>query len=39
MKTDEKSDAFHDGYKNIYEIGKERIRIAQEKIKEETTLI
>ena len=35
-KTDEKSDAFRDGYKNICEIGKERIRRAAKKIKEET---
>ena len=34
-KTDEKSDAFKDGYKNICEIGKERIRRAAKKIKEE----
>jgi len=35
-KTDEKTDAFRDGYKNICEIGKERIRRAAKKIKEET---
>jgi adenine-specific DNA-methyltransferase len=34
--TDEKSEAFKSGYKNICEIGKERIRRAAEKIKEET---
>jgi len=33
--TDEKSDAYRDGYKNICEIGKERIRRAGDKIKEE----
>lgn len=33
--TDEKSDAFKAGYKNICEIGKERIRRAANKIKEE----
>jgi adenine-specific DNA-methyltransferase len=33
--TDEKSDAYKAGYKNISEIGKERIRRAGEKIKEE----
>ena len=33
--TDEKSEAFKAGYKNICEIGKERIRRAGEKIKEE----
>ena len=33
---DEKSEAFKAGYKNICEIGKERIRRAGEKIKEET---
>ena len=32
--TDEKSEAYKDGYKNICEIGKERIRRAGEKIKE-----
>jgi len=32
---DEKSEAFKAGYKNICEIGKERIRRAGEKIKEE----
>ena len=35
-ETDEKSDAFKAGYKNICEIGKERIRRAAKKIKEET---
>lgn len=34
-ETDEKSEAFKAGYKNICEIGKERIRRAGEKIKEE----
>ena len=34
-KTDEKSDAYKAGYKNICEIGKERIRRAGKKIKEE----
>jgi len=33
--TDEKSEAYKAGYKNICEIGKERIRRAGEKIKEE----
>ena len=33
--TDEKSEAFKTGYKNIAEIGKERIRRAGEKIKQE----
>lgn len=33
---DEKSEAFKSGYKNICEIGKERIRRAGKKIKEET---
>jgi len=33
--TDEKSEAFKAGYKNICEIGKERIRRAANKIKEE----
>ena len=33
--TDEKSEAFKAGYKNIAEIGKERIRRAGEKIKKE----
>jgi adenine-specific DNA-methyltransferase len=33
--TDEKSEAYKVGYKNICEIGKERIRRAGEKIKEE----
>ena len=35
-KTDEKSEAYKAGYKNICEIGKERIRRAGKKIKEET---
>ena len=34
-KTEEKSDAYKAGYKNICEIGKERIRRAGKKIKEE----
>lgn len=34
-ETDEKSEAFKFGYKNICEIGKERIRRAGKKIKEE----
>jgi len=34
-ETDEKSEAYKAGYKNICEIGKERIRRAGEKIKEE----
>ncbi|MED9962533.1 MAG: site-specific DNA-methyltransferase [Bacteroidales bacterium] len=34
-KTDEKSEAYKAGYKNICEIGKERIRRAGNKIKEE----
>lgn len=34
-ETSEKSEAYKDGYKNICEIGKERIRRAGEKIKEE----
>ena len=34
-KCDEKSDAYREGFKNICEIGKERIRRAGEKIKEE----
>ena len=37
-KTDEKSEAYKAGYKNICEIGKERIRRAGKKIKEETGL-
>lgn len=36
--TDEKSEAFKAGYKNICEIGKERIRRAAKKIKEETNV-
>jgi len=35
-ETDEKSEAFKTGFKNICEIGKERIRRAAKKIKEET---
>ena len=35
---DEKSEAYKAGYKNICEIGRERIRRAGEKIKEETPL-
>ena len=35
--TDEKSEAYKAGYKNIAEIGKERIRRAGEKIKEDNT--
>ena len=38
-KTDEDSEAFIAGYKNICEIGKERIRRAGKKIKEESPLI
>lgn len=37
-ETDEKSEAFKAGYENICEIGKERIRRAGEKIKEEAGL-
>ena len=37
-ETDEKSEAFKAGYKNICEIGKERIRRAGDKIKAETGL-
>ena len=36
---DEKSEVYKAGYKNICEIGKERIRRAGEKIKEETRLL
>ena len=36
--TEEKSEAYKDGYKNICEIGKERIRRAGKKIKEESPL-
>lgn len=36
--TDEKSEAYKAGYKNICEIGKERIRRAGAKIKEESPL-
>lgn len=37
--TDEKSEAYKAGYKNICEIGKERIRRAGDKIKEEAGLL
>lgn len=37
-KTDEKSEAYKAGYKNICEIGKERIRRARKKVKEEAGL-
>ena len=37
-KTDDKSEAYKAGYKNICEIGKERIRRAGKKIKEEAGL-
>ncbi|GHU57177.1 hypothetical protein AGMMS49975_22130 [Clostridia bacterium] len=37
--TDEKSEAYKAGYKNICEIGKERIRRAGAKIKSETTQV
>ena len=37
-ETDEKSEAYKAGYKNICEIGKERIRRASAKIKEESPL-
>ena len=37
-KTDEKSEAYKAGYKNICKIGKERIRRAGKKIKEEAGL-
>lgn len=37
-KTDEKSEAYKAGYKNICEIGKERIRRAGRKIKEDSPL-
>ena len=37
-KTDEKSEAYKAGYKNICDIGKERIRRAGKKIKEENPL-
>ncbi len=37
-KTDEQSEAYKAGYKTICEIGKERIRRAGEKIKEESPL-
>jgi adenine-specific DNA-methyltransferase len=35
-QTDQKSEAYNQGYENICEIGKERIRRAAKKIKEET---
>lgn len=38
-KTDEKSEAYKAGYKNICEIGKERIRRAGRKIKEDAGLM
>lgn len=38
-KTDENSEAYKAGYKNISEIGKERIRRAGKKIKEEAGLM
>ena len=38
-ETDSKSEAFKAGYKNICEIGKERIRRAGAKIKEESPMI
>ena len=37
-KTDEKSEAFKAGFRTICEIGKERIRLAGRKIKEESGL-
>lgn len=37
-ETDEESDAYKAGYKNICEIGKERIRRAGQKIKDESPL-
>ena len=37
--TDEKSEAYKAGYKNICEIGKERIRRAGKKVKEEVGLL
>ena len=37
-ETDEKSEAYKEGYKNICEIGKERIRRAGKKIKEDSPL-
>ena len=37
-RTDEKSEAYKAGYKNICEIGKERIRRAAKKIREDTGL-
>jgi adenine-specific DNA-methyltransferase len=37
-QLDEKSEAYKAGYRNICEIGKERIRRAGEKIKEEKRL-
>lgn len=38
-ETDEKSEAYKTGYKNICEIGKERIRRAGDKIKDENPLL
>lgn len=38
-ETDEKSEAYKAGYKNICEIGKERIRRAGQKIKDEAELM
>ena len=38
VRTDEKSEAYKAGYKNICEIGKERIRRAGRKIKEDSPL-
>jgi adenine-specific DNA-methyltransferase len=38
-ETDEKSEAYKAGYKNICEIGKERIRRAGQKIKDESGLM
>lgn len=38
-ETDEQSEAYKAGYKNICEIGKERIRRAGKKIKEENPLV
>lgn len=38
-ETDEKSEAYKAGYKNICEIGKERIRRAGQKIKEENPML
>ena len=38
-ETDEKSEAYKEGYKNICEIGKERIRQAGDKIKNDNPLL